>query len=507
MGAVDSSVRAVVWRWVRPGAIAAGQGLAVALLCLTTNVVLFALSVVSLALIPVFGIGFALFPAVTVLVRWSLTLQRRLSRWSRVPIASPYQPVPAGAQLGTWKRFRWVVGDPATWRDFAWLIPGAVTGGACLLAFVLPAYGLEGVLLVPVVLYLTIDWYGYGIFWPMDNFVQAWLSIPQGWLILGGGLAVAPWLVWLHFRFAGFFLAPTRAQELALRVRHLAATRADTIDTQAAELRRIERDLHDGAQARLVALSMQLGRAERRLAIERPVADEGELTNAPVVLIDDAADRLGIGRMAHAVEDDLRHRAAAFERLVSRFVIDGLGEAQQRSPLVDVAARHRERPGRVQRTVGEGQRGVDQLGLLADRLHLVGRIAAGRVDQLRGLGRRDRQRDGRGIGRIARDERDGKRRGGSEEHAGDHHRFDAQPGERQLRAANGFGQRGHDAFSFFAWAAELRCFSTSSRGPSAMILPPSITISRLMIDSMLWRCVATTSVWSAVSAVFRCSMK
>ncbi len=42
---------------------------------------------------------------------------------------------------------------------------------------------------------------------------------------------------------------------------------------QAAELRRIERDLHDGAQARLVALSMQLGRAEERLGDQPEVAD------------------------------------------------------------------------------------------------------------------------------------------------------------------------------------------------------------------------------------------
>ena len=41
------------------------------------------------------------------------------------------------------------------------------------------------------------------------------------------------------------------------------------LDVQAAELRRIERDLHDGAQARLVALSMNLGRAEERLG-DRP---------------------------------------------------------------------------------------------------------------------------------------------------------------------------------------------------------------------------------------------
>ena len=51
--------------------------------------------------------------------------------------------------------------------------------------------------------------------------------------------------------------------ELAGRVVQLTQTRADAVDTAAAELRRVERDLHDGAQARLVALGMSLRAAER----------------------------------------------------------------------------------------------------------------------------------------------------------------------------------------------------------------------------------------------------
>ena len=57
----------------------------------------------------------------------------------------------------------------------------------------------------------------------------------------------------------------------------LTRTRRGALDVQADELRRIERDLHDGAQARLVALSMQLGRAEERLA-DRP--EDQELVRA-----------------------------------------------------------------------------------------------------------------------------------------------------------------------------------------------------------------------------------
>jgi signal transduction histidine kinase len=53
------------------------------------------------------------------------------------------------------------------------------------------------------------------------------------------------------------------ARKLARRVQLLADTRTEAVDSAAAELRRVERDLHDGAQARLVALGMNLRAAER----------------------------------------------------------------------------------------------------------------------------------------------------------------------------------------------------------------------------------------------------
>jgi len=64
-------------------------------------------------------------------------------------------------------------------------------------------------------------------------------------------------------------LNPKRERELVERVDELTRTRRGALDVQAAELRRIERDLHDGAQARLVSLSMLVGRAEEQLA-DRP---------------------------------------------------------------------------------------------------------------------------------------------------------------------------------------------------------------------------------------------
>jgi signal transduction histidine kinase len=82
------------------------------------------------------------------------------------------------------------------------------------------------------------------------------------WPILGLALVFATHLLVIRRHE----LPPVgRIRLLTERVETLTRTRAGALDLQNAELRRIERDLHDGAQARLVALSMQLGRAEARL--------------------------------------------------------------------------------------------------------------------------------------------------------------------------------------------------------------------------------------------------
>jgi signal transduction histidine kinase len=88
---------------------------------------------------------------------------------------------------------------------------------------------------------------------------KALLVLPQGVILLSLGLSAVPWLLWLDAQFDMLFLGPTRNAKLRQRVERLTVTRADTVDAQAAELRRIERDLHDGAQARLVSLSMTIG--------------------------------------------------------------------------------------------------------------------------------------------------------------------------------------------------------------------------------------------------------
>ncbi len=246
----------------------AGMGLAL------TNLPLLVVSVLALALAPVPFLGLALVPWTMTLVRKRTDLERRRASRTGVLVTRPYRPVPDRA--GVWQRFRWTVTDPATWRDLAWLVPGAIVGFALgLIGVLVPLYGIAGLTLVPLWIWLGTGWYGYGVIWSIDTWPAGLRCLPQGAVILAAGLWAAPWLRWLDAHFARLFLAPTKAAELRLRVTQLTVTRADTVDAQAAELRRIERDLHDGAQARLVSLSMTIGLADT--LIDRDPAEAHKL--------------------------------------------------------------------------------------------------------------------------------------------------------------------------------------------------------------------------------------
>ncbi len=100
----------------------------------------------------------------------------------------------------------------------------------------------------------------------------AWAIAGQGgvfWPVYSGTAYLV--LLGLHAAIWGR-MSPEREAALADRIDQLTRTRRGALDVQAAELRRIERDLHDGAQARLVSLSVQLGIAEDKLSDQPEVA-------------------------------------------------------------------------------------------------------------------------------------------------------------------------------------------------------------------------------------------
>ncbi|MFI0901659.1 sensor histidine kinase [Streptomyces sp. NPDC020983] len=135
-------------------------------------------------------------------------------------------------------RLRWK--DPANWRDLRFTAIVPLTAGV---AAALPPAGVAA-----AVLELSRPELA-GHFVGALGLVIAVASAPYAWRL------VEP--------VAVRFLRPSPAMVLADRVDELTAQRADSTVTQAAEIRRIERDLHDGAQARLVALGLSLATAEK----------------------------------------------------------------------------------------------------------------------------------------------------------------------------------------------------------------------------------------------------
>ncbi|MEV5988515.1 sensor histidine kinase [Streptomyces sp. NPDC052051] len=226
------------------------------------------------ALLCLVGVGLLVLPLELRLLRRLADIEReRLGRW-----AAPAAPAGPHAR----RRLMTMLSDPATGRDLRWAPCMMVTG---------TVLGLIGtaLFLFPVAVLVLI-----GLWWlfPADEPVRPILGIPvDGWgsavyaglpqFLLSVLLALfgPPVLARLEASVSRWLLAPSAAAILAERVSTLDRTRTGAINAHGDELRRIERDLHDGTQARLVSLAMQLGLAERTLGSD-PAAVGPLLTRA-----------------------------------------------------------------------------------------------------------------------------------------------------------------------------------------------------------------------------------
>jgi signal transduction histidine kinase len=224
------------------------RGLVIAVLSVVTGIPLFAASIVSLPLLAV-GIGVVPVPMSLLAVRRRASQQRRFAlEWSGVSIATPYRPRPdevSNGLIGRLQRCKWLLTDPATWRDLLWTLVNAPVGIAL---GALPAFGV----VAGAVGLLSGVWLHPGHLGELPLFLG---------LLLVGVLA-GPLVLKTYAQFSALLLAPTR-EEMAASLDRLNESRSQVVDASAAELRRIERDLHDGAQARLVSLGMSIGLAEQ----------------------------------------------------------------------------------------------------------------------------------------------------------------------------------------------------------------------------------------------------
>jgi signal transduction histidine kinase len=216
---------------------------------------------------PVGGQGIAvLYAAVAlagpVLLLWGVrgfgTLQRARFR----AVLGVEIPAPPRGPAGSWalppvRAWR----APATWRQLGYHLLALVAGtlGGVLVAACWSA---------PV---LTVAWFA-GLWGDRPGVLAGLAAAVLSAAMLLAAPKVARGVALADEAAARVLLGPSRGEELALRVESLARSRAEIVAATDAERRRIERDLHDGTQRRLVSLAMQLGMARASLTdVPEPV--------------------------------------------------------------------------------------------------------------------------------------------------------------------------------------------------------------------------------------------
>jgi signal transduction histidine kinase len=195
--------------------------------------------------------------------------RRRIARSLGYAVPSPYHRLPPGPKLA---RVR--AEDPAVWRDLAYLLlllpigcaefAGVIAGFVFVLATItLPAW-------------LFVAFPDGALLWQevrIDTFPEALtvavvalpVSALAGYLLIAG-------LSQAHIALGRALLGPSRRARLTERVEELTESRSRVIAVALAERRRIERDLHDGAQQRLISLAMDLGMARQKISTDPEAA-------------------------------------------------------------------------------------------------------------------------------------------------------------------------------------------------------------------------------------------
>jgi signal transduction histidine kinase len=185
-------------------------------------------------------------------------------------IASPYRPLPEG---GWWVRLRARLADPATWKDLTFLFLQFPFG---LLSFIVATVVLGvavGTLTLPFWYWAIPDGVEMGIV-HVDTLAEALAFVPLGALLVWVGIPALGWLGRFYGAYAELLLGSNEDPAVTAEMSDLRDARSRIIEAADAERRRIERDLHDGAQQRLVALSLNLRMAEKRAAEGDPAAAE-----------------------------------------------------------------------------------------------------------------------------------------------------------------------------------------------------------------------------------------
>ncbi|WCN81285.1 sensor histidine kinase [Micromonospora sp. LH3U1] len=294
--------------------------------------------IIGVGLLSITLVGGPAFLGAAWVTRRLAALERHRAGWVLgTAIAAPYLPI-EGATVR--QRVSAVATQPATWRDLAWLValfPLGLAGG--IAAIVVTVVDLAAVV-APAWAWAVPNPRAP---FPMDPLMT---TVPGRFGLTILGVLLLPVAAWFlrtaglaQARTARVLLAPGAHRYLVEETTRLAQTRRRVVDAQAAELRRIERDLHDGAQARIVAAGMTLALAARKLRTGAAAAADVDLARRQ---LDDALTelrRLVRGIHPPILTDRGLHAAVAALAGDSPLTVEVRGDPDDRyPPAVESAA-------------------------------------------------------------------------------------------------------------------------------------------------------------------------
>jgi len=204
-------------------------------------------------------VGLALLLATLFALRAMAAVERMLAR-SLLRIAI-HPPIEGGIDP-TWRqRVQSWLRDPVTWKSLVYLLAKLPMGIVAFTLIVALGFTSVVITLAPLIVAFTpVIFFG----WEIDDPLQALLGVPAGVLLLVCCLHLFNGLAWIYGVCARIMLGPSTV-DLRERVEGLRDASARILAAADDERRRIERDLHDGAQQRLVALNVLLGVVENKL--------------------------------------------------------------------------------------------------------------------------------------------------------------------------------------------------------------------------------------------------
>ena len=270
----------------------------------------------------VVGIGFVLVALAIEAARLFARIERHRAGWTTpLPLRPhPYRPYGSSPR----ELIVAVFLDLNRWRDVVYVLIAFPLAALEFAVIVVLWAGAIGLLSMPI-------WFAVGappfdiIGRTLPSSVGAIVSVFAGLGLSAAAATVTRGLMTLHRAVISGLLCISERRALEQRVQTLEVSRRTVLDVEATELRRLERDLHDGAQQRLVMLSMQLG-----LAAERIDDDPAEAKTLVVDALDQARQALA------ELRDLVRGIAPAI--LVDRGLVPALSALAGRSPVSTVVA-------------------------------------------------------------------------------------------------------------------------------------------------------------------------